>query len=521
MLIIKIIYIINSYVRFYMENRMMRRIFPLVSLLIILFFGGLSVYFANAPVSHKDLLVYDGKTLSIIGVDGSKKQALNQSKVALAYWSPDGEKIAYLVDAGLYLTPREQIRPARLTSQLNAKNVSGMQWTPDGRQIVLSDSEGKLHFMDIATGRAKTVIGTTGIYYPAISPDGTQIAYGTTRNGLNSSIFVSDINGKNARPLVSNFPDTANHSPKWSPDGQVISFVAGTKLGLFEVNTRKITYQTTGRRLMSSVMWSPDNKKMAFVYEDAKSRLLLWGIADASGKILQPLADGTYIRGWSPDSTEVLITKSSGTTAKMLALMNVTTNKQSNLVLGDWGSFSTPALTNGLDLRAGVKQAWALVGPYCAGALGIVLFLWMLSASITSYRRMSPDQRRTAAILGGAAVLGTLSALSAASAASAKRQQEERERAERTARDNAQMNRQKAAAQPSRTQPPAEDEYERAERLEALRAQQQAQYEEQRRDEERRERERWQAEERRNEDIRRWSEMKNQEARDRGESTTY
>lgn len=272
---------------------------------------------------------------------------------------------------------------------------------------------------------------------------------------------------------------------------------------------------------MSSVMWSPDNKKMAFVYEDAKSRLLLWGIADASGKILQPLADGTYIRGWSPDSTEVLITKSSGTTAKMLALMNVTTNKQSNLVLGDWGSFSTPVLTNGLDLRAGVKQAWALVGPYCAGALGIVLFLWMLSASITSYRRMSPDQRRTAAILGGAAVLGTLSALSAASAASAKRQQEERERAERTARANAQMNRQKAAAQPSRTQPPAEDEYERAERLEALRAQQQAQYEEQRRDEERRERERWQAEERRNEDIRRWSEMKNQEARDRGESTTY
>lgn len=500
---------------------MMRRIFPLVSLLIILFFGGLSVYFANAPVSHKDLLVYDGKTLSIIGVDGSKKQALNQSKVALAYWSPDGEKIAYLLDTGVYLTPREKIRPARLTSQLNTKNVSGMQWTPDGRQIVLSESEGKLHFVDTVTGQAKTVIGTTGIYYPAISPDGTQIAYGTTRNGLNSSIFVSDINGKNARPLVSNFPETANHSPEWSPDGQTLSFVAGTKLGLFEVNTKTIRYQTIGRRLMSSVMWSPDSKKMAFVYEDAKSRLLIWGIADASGKILQPLADGVYVRGWSPDSTEVLITKNSGTNTKMLALMNVTTNKQRNLVLGDWGSFAAPALTSGLNLGAGVKQAWALVGPYWAGALGIVLLLWMLSASITSYRRMTPDQRRTAAILGGAAVLGTLSALSAASAASAKRQQEERERAERTARANAQMNRQKAAAQPSRTQPPAEDEYERAERLEALRAQQQAQYEEQRRDEERRERERWQAEERRNEDIRRWSEMKNQEARDRGESTTY
>lgn len=506
----------------------MRRLFPLLFLAIVLFFGGTSVYFASAAVSHTDLLIYDGKALSLVSSDGINKKQIVQTKVALSYWSPDGETIAYLVKGGVYLTPRSPIKPYLLTSKFNADNVSRMQWMPNSTQIMIEDGTGKLHYVDVSTKRVKTVTGTTGIWFPTVSPDGTRIAYGTTKNGLNSSVFVADMDGKNARPLVSNLPNKDNTLPRWSPDGGTIAFYASGKLGLFEVSKGTIRYQTIGKKITGEITWSPDSKMMAFVYEDAKSRLLLWSIADGSGKIIRSFDDKMYFRGWSPDGKEILYaftTTRSGKTTRTLGLMNVADGKQRSVTAGEWGTFATAPLTGGLNLEAGVKRAWAVVGRYCAAALGIVSVLWVFSATAASYRRMTPDQRRTAAIIGGAALLGAASAISSASAASAKRQKEERERAERAARANAQLQRQNAASQPSQYQRPQEDDDERAARLEALqernRAQQRAQAEAQRRFEQEQENERWKAQQRRDEDTRRWSEAKNQEARDRGESTTY
>jgi dipeptidyl aminopeptidase/acylaminoacyl peptidase len=57
---------------------------------------------------------------------------------------------------------------------------------------------------------------------PAFSPDGTQIAWESTRNGLDREIYVMDAGGGNVRQLTDN--QVHDEGPAWSPDGRLISF---------------------------------------------------------------------------------------------------------------------------------------------------------------------------------------------------------------------------------------------------------------------------------------------------------
>jgi TolB protein len=57
---------------------------------------------------------------------------------------------------------------------------------------------------------------------PAWSPDGTQIAWESTRDGADREIYVMDADGSHVRQLT----DNALHDegPAWSPDGRLITF---------------------------------------------------------------------------------------------------------------------------------------------------------------------------------------------------------------------------------------------------------------------------------------------------------
>jgi TolB protein len=57
---------------------------------------------------------------------------------------------------------------------------------------------------------------------PALSPDGTLLAFRSSRTG-NSEIWISDVHGANARRLT-NYNGGWCGSPDWSPDGTKIVF---------------------------------------------------------------------------------------------------------------------------------------------------------------------------------------------------------------------------------------------------------------------------------------------------------
>lgn len=67
--------------------------------------------------------------------------------------------------------------------------------------------------------------------YPAVSPDGTKIAFVSTRDG-NSEIYVMDADGSNPVNLTRH--PSADLDPAWSPDGTKLAF-ASSRDGNFDI----------------------------------------------------------------------------------------------------------------------------------------------------------------------------------------------------------------------------------------------------------------------------------------------
>jgi Tol biopolymer transport system component len=111
--------------------------------------------------------------------DGSDRRMLVSHAIQPAF-SPDGSKLAYVVDAGIF---------------------------PGG--IVIADAEGQ---------NARTVTSSPDANSPSWSPNGRRLAF---RQGR--AIVIADIDGSKMRALTAR----SLSGPVWSPDGKLIAFTRG------------------------------------------------------------------------------------------------------------------------------------------------------------------------------------------------------------------------------------------------------------------------------------------------------
>jgi serine/threonine-protein kinase len=174
---------------------------------------------------------------------------------------------------------------------------------------------------------------------PDWSPDGTRIAFESSRNSGVEGIFVMTSSGSDVRQLTTS--GERERHPDWSPDGGLIAFEVGDgdNIEIYVMNAdgtgrTRLTNNNYGDR---APHFSPDGTRIAYMTE-ARGK---WEIAIMdypSGEVLRifdcPAPDCRF-PAWSPDGTRIAYNTLNGAgTVDNIWVLDVATGQSTLLIQG-------------------------------------------------------------------------------------------------------------------------------------------------------------------------------------------
>ena len=283
---------------------------------------------ALSPEGKNVLYIKDGESLSdvyMIPSTGGWPSRITATRPLAPYWddevpawSPDNKWIAFGIKGQVHLVPREGGLPRKITDFTTS--ASSPRFMPDSHGLIVTverNDADQLLLTDIEGSwpRALTT-DTLGDHWDARpSPDGKFIVYNLRRfDDLNRlDIVLLEIETGKSIPLYGK-PSTRALSPKWSPDGKWIAFIAQEtehdELYLVRPNGEGLHQLTTTGQDVSQFDWSPNGDQLvAILNRNGAFDLILIALSQhgetESGSIVD-LRSGAGIHSnpnWSRDGT--------------------------------------------------------------------------------------------------------------------------------------------------------------------------------------------------------------------------
>ncbi len=224
--------------------------------------------------------------------DGHNAQAFthNNSLNLFPNWAPDNSKLAFVS----FRTGKPEINiysytdGSRLAFPMFNSFASTPAISPDGTQIAFAlrspRGDTDIYVSKLDGSERRNITNNPAIdTSPTWSPSGKQIAFAS---GLPSQICICDVDGANLRRIVKEGGDA--DSPAWSPDGRWIAFQwkphLATNYDLFmvEVSSGRIYQLTSNSGSNENPSWAPDGRHIAFQSDRTGSNQIYIMLIDGS-----------------------------------------------------------------------------------------------------------------------------------------------------------------------------------------------------------------------------------------------
>ena len=232
--------------------------------------------------------------------------------------------------------------------------TSQLVWTPNGKHIIFSRGSQGIYMVDVAGSALQAIpengpMGTAsspGYALPALSPDGTWVAFVARLGAQSVAIMVSALDGTGVRRLTHD--EKFNTHSAWSPDGEEIAYIADGKLTVMRAdgtNARELVRSVYARA--AALAWSPHGSRIAFVgvQNDPEHANAVFTVRP-DGTEMTNLGATLSVPSWSPDGSRIaFLIPGDGREVSLYTLDSVGTDPQKVWSLG----------------QTNVRQAWSLV----------------------------------------------------------------------------------------------------------------------------------------------------------------
>jgi tricorn protease len=236
---------------------------------------------ALSPSGVRVLFEARGEIFSVPAEKGDWRNLTRTSGVAdrTPFWSPDGTRVAWFSDESgeyrLIIASQDGLGERRVIEIPDPKFYYTPSWSPDGKQILFTDTDLRLWVVEVESGRARTIDTDQWMVPersidPVWSPDSRWIAYTKRLNNLLHAIYIYSVEEGRSRPITDGFADAT--APVWDASGKYLWFLVSTDIGLNTAWLDMTSYERPASRGLYLALLSKDESSPLLPQSDEEKK---------------------------------------------------------------------------------------------------------------------------------------------------------------------------------------------------------------------------------------------------------